>query len=302
MRASHFSLLVIASIIISSCVPSAPPATPPPVEPTATAGSLPPAPASTPAATAEPATAEPATAEPGPSATPDELASGVIILRDLRTSLSKTDVVGFSRRSEFALRGLLDNSGDVERQEFVGAFRQMTARAATAGTWRSAGPTWIDGVYMPQGRVLGSGRINAIVVDPRDSNVVYLAAAAGGLWKTTDGGQTWKSLCDKQVPAFYGGIAMDPKDPDTLYALLGVFDGVESASYGYVASGILRTHDAGATWELIGADTFNAAAVSALLFDEDGTLYAASGQVGVHRTPPNQPEFGIFKSTDEGDT
>ncbi|MBI3722307.1 MAG: hypothetical protein HY248_07105, partial [Fimbriimonas ginsengisoli] len=116
------------------------------------------------------------------------------------------------------------------------------------------------------------------------------------------GGKTWKSLTDNQVPLNYGNIVMDPKDPDTLYALLGEFDGQIASDYGYLANGIMRTHDVGKTWQLIGADVFNAASVTSLVFGEDGTLYASSGQLAVYLAPPDQPDFGIFKSSDGGDT
>ena len=90
----------------------------------------------------------------------------------------------------------------------------------------------------------GSGRVNGFAVDPRNTEVVYAAASIGGLWKTEDGGQSWRSLSEQQVPLIYGGVVMDPNNPDTIYALLGEFDGQVSYAYGYLANGIMRTRDA----------------------------------------------------------
>lgn len=297
--------LSVCLLFASACVPSQPAtptaSAPPEATPVQPPPSVPPAPTPSPALP----TAPPVAATPLPTdvATAEPVDPGVLILRDLRSlDLSGSDGSTFRRRSELGRLNLITTGDDVAGLALVGAYGQFAQAVTTGGRWQAAGPAPIDGVYLPQGRVPGSGRINGLAVDPRDSNVVYAAAAAGGLWKTTDAGQTWFPLSDRQVPTFWGGVVLDPRDPDTIYAPLGVFDGTESASYGYVANGILRSRDAGETWTLLGADIFNAAAVSALFFAPDGTLYAASGQAGVRRAPPDQLEFGIFKSTDDGDS
>ncbi len=216
-------------------------------------------------------------------------------------NLSKSDEAGLEARADEIYQGIIGNGGDVNRGVLLDAYKQLADLRPVGGQWKPVGPAPIAGVHLPQGEVPGSGRVNGFVVDPRNSDVVYAAASVGGIWKTEDGGKTWKSLTDKQVPLVYGGIVMDPQNPDTLFALLGEFDGQVSSTYGFLANGIMRSQDAGATWELIGADVFNAAAVTALVFDKDGTLYASSGQTQVYEAPEGQPDFGIFKSTDGGD-
>ena len=52
-----------------------------------------------------------------------------------------------------------------------------------------------------------SGRVKALVVDPRNSNVVYLGAAQGGVWKTTNGGDSWTPLTDDQPSLAMGALA-----------------------------------------------------------------------------------------------
>jgi photosystem II stability/assembly factor-like uncharacterized protein len=130
--------------------------------------------------------------------------------------------------------------------------------------------------------------------------VIYAAASIGGIWKSEDGGQSWRSLVDQQVPLIYGGLVMHPDNPDSLYALLGEFDGSVAANYGFLANGIMHSEDAGETWTLLGADVFDGASVTALVFDEDGAMYASSGQSQVWFGPPGMPEFGIFRSEDGG--
>ena len=63
-----------------------------------------------------------------------------------------------------------------------------------------------------------SGLINAVAVDPQNANVVYLGAVGGGVWKTTDGGQTWTPLTDNQPSLQIGALALDPTNPDIVYA------------------------------------------------------------------------------------
>ena len=53
-----------------------------------------------------------------------------------------------------------------------------------------------------------SGRITGIVVKPRDANTIYISAAGGGVWKTTDGGTKWTRLTDKQKTLSMGAIAI----------------------------------------------------------------------------------------------
>ena len=245
-----------------------------------------------------PPTATPApTIAPTPTPEGGGVKTGFFVL-----DLEAKDQEGLEERAEEIYQRLIGSGGEVDREALIDAYKALADYTPVGGAWQAIGPAPIEGVNMPQGQVPGSGRINGIVVDPRNSNVVYLAAAAGGLWKTTDGGKNWRSLTDKQVPLFFNGIVMDPRDPGTLYALLQVFDGLEASKYGYLANGILRTRDGGDTWQLLAAQEFNGAAATALVFDQDGTLYAASGQIRLFIAPDDQPDFGIFKSTDDGDT
>ena len=112
-----------------------------------------------------------------------------------------------------------------------------------AANWRSIGPQPTD-----RGTTLVSaGRVSAIALDPRNSNVVYIGAAEGGVWKTTDGGVTWIPLTDGQASLASGSIAIDPVNPDTVY----VGTGEENYSDRYYGAGILKSTDGGATWSNI---------------------------------------------------
>src|SRR5262249_20049575 len=66
-----------------------------------------------------------------------------------------------------------------------------------------------------------SGRIAALAGHPSDPNTIYIAAAGGGVWKTTDAGTTWMPLTDAQETLFMGAIALAPSYPNTIYAGTG---------------------------------------------------------------------------------
>jgi len=90
-----------------------------------------------------------------------------------------------------------------------------------------------------------SGRVTALAVDPTNPNVVYLGAAEGGVWKTTDGGQAWTPLTDNQPSLSVGSIALDPQNPQTIYVGTGEED---FGYYDYGGAGVLKSTDGGSTW------------------------------------------------------
>src|SRR6267154_1890449 len=97
------------------------------------------------------------------------------------------------------------------------AIEGSLAATLDAATWTSIGPkpTDLNSTYVT------AGRVNAIAVDPRDNNVVYIGAAEGGVWKTTDGGINWKPLTDGEASLASGAIVIDPTNPDTVYVGTG---------------------------------------------------------------------------------
>jgi photosystem II stability/assembly factor-like uncharacterized protein len=112
-------------------------------------------------------------------------------------------------------------------------------------TWTPDGPAPAAAYYGPTPY---SGRATAIAVHPTDPNTVYLGTAAGGVWKTTDGGQTWTQLTDSQASLAIGAVAIDPNNPNTIFVGTGEPDFSADSYYG---QGLLKSTDAGATWTLI---------------------------------------------------
>jgi photosystem II stability/assembly factor-like uncharacterized protein len=162
-------------------------------------------------------------------------------------------------------------------------------------SWTALGPAPIvNGQTAGQQPV--SGRISAIAGDPHDPNVLYLAAAGGGVWKTTDAGADWTPLTDDQVTAFMGALAVAPSDPNVLYA--GTGEATNSA-LSFTGRGVLKSTDGGATWTLVGQDAFNRHTIAQVVVSpvDPDTVYVALAGSGVNGLGGNT---GIWKSTDGG--
>ena len=85
--------------------------------------------------------------------------------------------------------------------------------------WTNIGPSGIDmsSSFIPYwGNV--SGRVRGIDVHPTNPDVVYIGVAAGGIWKTTNGGQNWVDKSGDLNLLTFGAIAIDPSNPDIIYA------------------------------------------------------------------------------------
>src|SRR5205823_12582792 len=75
--------------------------------------------------------------------------------------------------------------------------------------WTPRGPAPILSGTTPGNQPV-TGRITAVAADPTDPDTLYVAAAGGGVWKTTDGGLIWIPLTDDQPTLFMGALAVAP--------------------------------------------------------------------------------------------
>ncbi len=132
-----------------------------------------------------------------------------------------------------------------------------------------------------------AGRVSAIAIDPRDNNVVYIGAAEGGVWKTTDSGNTWTPLTDNMASLASGSLAIDPQNPDTVYAGTGEENFSGDSYYG---AGILKSTDGGATWTNI---------LGPFLRDTIGSIAIQPGNSKVLLCTS---KTGVWRSTDGGNT
>jgi photosystem II stability/assembly factor-like uncharacterized protein len=139
------------------------------------------------------------------------------------------------------------------------------------------------------------GRTVAISGVPHQPNVFYMAAVNGGVWKTTDFGNTWNPIFDDQPTGSVGALAVAPSDPNVIY--VGSGEGLQRPDLA-TGDGIYKSIDAGKTWTHLGLR--DAQQIAAILVDpkDPNRLFVAA--VG-HPYGPNA-ERGVFRSTDGGQT
>ena len=165
------------------------------------------------------------------------------------------------------------------------AISPNVAAVASGTTWTNIGPT--KATYEENGGTLNvtdSGRVNAIVTDPANTNIVYLGTSGGGVWKTTDGGTTWAAKTETLGALAVGSLAMDPNSSSTLYLGLGdPFDGT--------GVGMSKTTDGGNTWSnpvLLG----NSAKIPATLVSpSNSTIVLAGTDAGLYRSTNSGASF-----------
>src|SRR5260370_23708102 len=106
-----------------------------------------------------------------------------------------------------------------QRQKAAAAGSQFGSSAVISfpgdALWHLTGPQPVNELFsVNSGFPTASGRVTAIAVDPSDTTgqTVYIGGAAGGVWKTTDGGTTWTALTDAQLSLSIGSITVDPNN------------------------------------------------------------------------------------------
>ena len=166
--------------------------------------------------------------------------------------------------------------------------------------WYNIGPAGIiSGGPSPHWGVL-SGRIRSIAVHPTDPNTVYIATASGGIWKTTDGGQSWNDIANELPSLTYGAITIDPNNPNILYAGGGEIQYGMGDPWTFEGYGVYKSVDGGSSWIQItdgfGSIThFGDIEVSP---HNNSLVFAALGSGNYFRG--NMSNEGIWRSTDAG--
>lgn len=110
-----------------------------------------------------------------------------------------------------------------------------------------------------------SGKIHAIAIDPMVPSTIYVGASGGGVWKTTDGGDTWAPKSDYQSSLAIGTLVIDPNNHLRILAGTGIE--FPFGPMDYYGNGLLLSSNGGDTWTEAGTATFKRATISRIVFD-----------------------------------
>lgn len=181
---------------------------------------------------------------------------------------------------EHAPRGVMTSHGD-------GVYKSTDA----GRTWRHMG--------LPNSRA-----ISDVIIHPTNENVVYVAVQGApygytedrGVYRTTDGGQTWEKVLYVSERAGASSLSMDPGNPRILYA--GFWEHLRqgwTVQSGGPGSGVWRTMDGGDTWEKVGEDDFPD------LMGKVGVAVAANSD-RIYALIEANPKGGLYRSDDRGES
>jgi len=138
-----------------------------------------------------------------------------------------------------------------------------------------------------------SGRIADLAVVDGNPDIIYVGAATGGVWKTVNGGMTWKPLFDAQPVAAIGGIAVFQSNPSIVWVGTGEGNPRNSASVG---NGAYKSLDGGETWTAVGLEKTERIHRIVLHPSNPEIAYAAAmGQMWGENI-----DRGVYRTTDGG--
>jgi len=179
---------------------------------------------------------------------------------------------------------LRESSGkELTTQMFRRAKEQAAALSASEGTWTELGPTNIG------------GRITDLVVDTSQPDTIYVAAAGGGIWKSTDKGMTYAPAWPPQDVQAIGALARGSNG--TLWAGTGEAN-PPGGGLTYFGDGLYSSTDGGQTWVKRGlADSGSFGRIAVDPANPNRIFAAAAGTVST-----SVSQRGIYRSTDGGDT
>lgn len=156
------------------------------------------------------------------------------------SQLKGSGLMPFLRLKKFyEERVMTENKDLMGRYEIMeaSALKKIKLRDAPVANWTSLGPNKM---------VVFGGRMTSHAFDPVDKDVVYAGSATGGLWKTTNGGLSWRSMTDDLPSVGVGGIAVNPKNRNQV--VIGTGEGYFLGITVRPGIGIFISENGGETW------------------------------------------------------
>ncbi|MFK7807250.1 MAG: T9SS type A sorting domain-containing protein [Saprospiraceae bacterium] len=185
-------------------------------------------------------------------------------------------------------RAYPDKTFDVRgyKSAFTDAIAKSNSRSVTA-------PDGFDTDWTTQGPGNAGARINIIEIDPNDDDVIYIGFSGGGIFKTTNDGDSWAPIFDDQPYLSIGAIEVDPNNSNTVFAGTG---DPNITGYPFIGNGVYKSLDGGDTWTQSGLS--NTGVVSEIIIDPTNSNIIYTATMGNPFAYTN--DRGLYKSTDGG--
>ena len=149
--------------------------------------------------------------------------------------------------------------------------------------WREIGPA------------LPGGRTANVAGSVKDPNLYYVASAGGGVWKTTDGGETWNAVFDKEAVASIGDVVIDPTDDETVWVATGEGNPRNDVIPG---GGVYKSTDGGKSFKKMGLEKTRS--ITRILVDPSNHDHVIVGALGDIYGP--SADRGVYVTEDGGKT
>jgi hypothetical protein len=171
-------------------------------------------------------------------------------------------------------------SADVLEPEMAGII-STSPPTGIGPQWRFLGPSGMpNGQTYGDTRVVVSGRIATMAIDPSNSNHILAGSAGGGIWESFNRGTTWAARTDYMPTLATGALAFNPTSPNIVYCGTG-----EGNFYAGLGAGILRSTNGGASWSLLTAAPFIGQGFHNLIVDRaNGNHILAATTSGVYES------------------
>ena len=203
-------------------------------------------------------------------------------------SLSKLAQKHFPSDQFFLQRSFPDAS--IDMIAYVEAMEMAKNGATSRGgfdnfdrDWRTEGPGNLG------------ARVNTIAVHPKNDDIIFAGYSGGGVFRTMDGGATWKPIFDDQLFLAIGDIVFDPMEENTVY--VGTGD-PNISGFPFLGDGLYKSTDLGQTWKYIGLEKQRIISKILIHPTNNQILYVAT--MGLPFEPTR--DRGLYKSSDGGKT
>jgi photosystem II stability/assembly factor-like uncharacterized protein len=179
-------------------------------------------------------------------------------------------------------------------QEYTRLMKEKASGKFTqVSNWQPVGP-FVTPINSP-----GMGRINCIAFHPTQSNIMYVGAASGGVWRTTDGGNYWQPVSDYIASMGISSIVIDHQNPNIVYAATGDFNHSDTSSVG-----IIKSYDGGNSWDTTGMKwpvNFQHRVSKILMHPDYSNILYAGTTIGLNKSADGGASWTLLRTGSIGD-